>query len=31
MGKEIGRIVEVRGIRIKAELYELFPPYIDNM
>lgn len=28
MGKEIGRIVEVRGIRIKAELYELFPPYI---
>ena len=28
MGKEIGRIVEVKGISIKAEFYELFPPYI---
>lgn len=28
MGKEIGRIVEVKGINIKAELYELFPPYL---
>lgn len=28
MGREIGRITEVRGVSIKAELYELFPPYI---
>lgn len=28
MGKEIGKVVEVKGIKIKAELYELLPPYI---
>jgi len=28
MGREVGRIVEVRGISVRAELYELFPPYI---
>ena len=28
MGREIGRIVEVRGITVRAELYELLPPYI---
>ncbi len=28
MGYEIGRIVEVRGITVRAELYELLPPYI---
>lgn len=28
MGREIGRIVEVRGISVKAELYELLPPYL---
>lgn len=28
MGREVGRIVEVRGIKVKAELYSLLPPYI---
>lgn len=28
MGKEVGRIVEVKGVSVKAELYELLPPYI---
>ena len=28
MGREIGRIVEVRGITVKAELFELLPPYL---
>lgn len=28
MGREIGRIVEVRGVSVKAELYELLPPYL---
>lgn len=28
MGKEVGQIVEVRGVLARAELYELFPPYI---
>ena len=28
MGREIGKIVEVRGINIKAELFELLPPYL---
>lgn len=28
MGREIGKIVEVRGIAVRAELYELLPPYI---
>lgn len=28
MGRQIGRIVEVRGTFVKAELYELFPPYL---
>ena len=28
MGKEVGRITEVKGVRVRAELYELFPPYI---
>ena len=28
MGREIGRIVEVRGTNIKAELFELLPPYL---
>lgn len=28
MGREVGRIVEVKGVSVKAELYELLPPYI---
>ena len=28
MGREVGRITEVKGVRVRAELYELFPPYI---
>jgi len=28
MGIEIGKIVEVRGLRVRAELYELLPPYL---
>lgn len=28
MGKEVGQIVEVKGVLARAELYELFPPYI---
>lgn len=28
MGREIGRIVEVRGTSVKAELFELLPPYL---
>ena len=28
MGREIGKVVEVRGVLVKAELYELMPPYI---
>ena len=30
MGKIIGRIVEVYGLSIKAELFELLPPYLIN-
>lgn len=28
MGKSIGRIVEVRGLKVKARLSELLPPYL---
>lgn len=28
MGREIGRIIEVRGTSVKAELFELLPPYL---
>ena len=28
MGIKIGKVTEVRGVNIKAELYELLPPYI---
>ncbi len=28
MGRDVGRIVEVRGINVRAELYQLLPPYI---
>ena len=28
MGREVGRIVEVKGVNVRAELYELLPPYI---
>lgn len=28
MNKEIGRIVEVRGINVKAKLFRLLPPYL---
>lgn len=28
MGREIGKVVEVSGISVRAELYELLPPYI---
>lgn len=28
MGREVGKIVEVHGVRVKAELYQLFPPYL---
>ena len=28
MGKTIGRIVEVRGLRVKAKLNQLLPPYL---
>lgn len=28
MGREVGRIVEVKGVSVRAELYELFPPYL---
>lgn len=28
MGREIGKVVEVRGVLVRAELYELLPPYI---
>lgn len=28
MGREIGKIVEVRGVSVKAELLELLPPYL---
>lgn len=28
MGREIGRIVEVKGTSVKAELFELLPPYL---
>ena len=28
MGREIGKVIEVRGVFVRAELYELFPPYI---
>ena len=28
MGREIGRIVEVRGVSVKAELFELLPPFL---
>ena len=28
MGREVGRITEVKGVRVRAELYELFPPFI---
>lgn len=30
MGREIGRIVEVKGVSVKAELFELLPPYLLN-
>lgn len=30
MDKEIGRIIEVRGINIKAKLFRLLPPYLIN-
>ena len=30
MGREIGRIVEVKGVSVKAELFELLPPYLFN-
>ena len=28
MGKSVGRIVEVRGLNVRARLYELLPPYL---
>lgn len=28
MGREVGRIVEVRGTKVRAELFELLPPYL---
>jgi DNA helicase HerA-like ATPase len=28
MGKSVGRIVEVRGLNVRASLYELLPPYL---
>lgn len=28
MDRTVGRIVEVRGVKVRAELYRLFPPYI---
>lgn len=28
MGREIGKVVEVRGVFVRAELYELLPPYL---
>ncbi|MCR5701089.1 MAG: ATP-binding protein [Lachnospiraceae bacterium] len=28
MGREIGKVVEAKGVYVRAELYELFPPYI---
>lgn len=28
MGREIGKVVEARGVFVRAELYELLPPYI---
>ena len=28
MERAVGRIVEVRGVKVRAELYRLFPPYI---
>ena len=30
MDKDIGRIVEVRGINVKAKLFRLLPPYLIN-
>ena len=30
MDKDIGRIVEVRGINVKANLFRLLPPYLIN-
>ena len=30
MDKDIGRIVEVRGINVKAKLFKLLPPYLVN-
>lgn len=28
MEKEIGKIIEVRGIKVKAKLFKLLPPYL---
>lgn len=28
MGREVGKIVEVRGINVRAELFELLPPFL---
>lgn len=30
MGREVGKIVEVRGITVRAELFELLPPFLVN-
>ena len=30
MGKEVGKIVEVRGINVRAELFDLLPPFLVN-
>lgn len=30
MDKDIGRIVEVRGVNVKAKLFKLLPPYLVN-
>ena len=30
MEREVGKIVEVKGVSVKAELYELLPPFIIN-
>ena len=28
MGREVGKVIEVRGVFVRAELYELLPPFI---
>lgn len=31
MGREIGKVIEARGVLVRAELYELLPPYtVEN-